>query len=431
MANSLITNYLEYASGGETPAVAHRWTLISCISAMLGRRVALPFQHKFVYPNTYISLMGPPASRKSTAIDLGQALLIAAGYNKFSPNNASIQGFWKALEDAPTKPSVRLTGLMKDPKFKPLADELRKPIRNEAPAECYIMIGELSDFIPEGDRRFITNLTNLYDCLEHYISEVVSRKTVHVSKPTINMLGGMPQAKLVEVYTSSAIKSGYFSRHLFINVPATTKQVTIPPIPDPDLGKELVSLFRQIKKLAGEVSFSAEGYDLLDTIYKNTPPMKDVRFSYYEGRRQTHLLKLCMILAAARLDIMVGPEDVKEANTILIAAESQMPLAIGSFGKSKDIEVRQTILEGLTKDNRPLTKQELMKLIRHDVTSQLQVSQILNGMVEIGLLQLIDLGGNNPVRYAMNKSVHEEWKTELYDFKEYLTPEENLGEVSI
>src|SRR4051812_17371274 len=95
MANDFFTDYLAYAGHGESesPAVFHRWTCVSIISALLGRQIWLPFGHANIYPNQYVLLMGPPASRKGTAMGIGKNLLKAPGYSRFGSDKSSKERF--------------------------------------------------------------------------------------------------------------------------------------------------------------------------------------------------------------------------------------------------------------------------------------------------------------------------------------------------
>ena len=58
----------------------------------------------------------------------------------------------------------------------------------DSPAESYIMSGEFTDFIGQGNMEFVTLLTNLWDNLDEYKQPKIQGKSVHVHKPTANLL---------------------------------------------------------------------------------------------------------------------------------------------------------------------------------------------------------------------------------------------------
>ena len=68
----------------ETRNIAHVWSILTAISALIGRTRYIPFGAKNIYPNMYTMIVGDPASRKSTAIKLVKDLCEDAGYNEFA-----------------------------------------------------------------------------------------------------------------------------------------------------------------------------------------------------------------------------------------------------------------------------------------------------------------------------------------------------------
>jgi hypothetical protein len=59
-----------YAEETEAPRQFWTWAGISTIASALQRKVWLPFGFEKLYPNLYVILVGPPASRKAAPISL-------------------------------------------------------------------------------------------------------------------------------------------------------------------------------------------------------------------------------------------------------------------------------------------------------------------------------------------------------------------------
>lgn len=97
------------------------------------------------------------------------------GYNRFAADKTSKEQF---LVD------MRMTDSTKEMEMLDIEN-----LAMDAPAESYIMSGEFTDFIGQGNMEFITMLTNLWDNLDTYRQPKITRKTVDVYKPTINLLG--------------------------------------------------------------------------------------------------------------------------------------------------------------------------------------------------------------------------------------------------
>lgn len=76
-------DYFDYVDGiSESPLIYHRWAMLTCLSALLNRKVYLPFGHKNLYPNMFTILIGSAAGRKSTAINIANDLLQQTGYRR-------------------------------------------------------------------------------------------------------------------------------------------------------------------------------------------------------------------------------------------------------------------------------------------------------------------------------------------------------------
>ena len=77
------------------------------------------------------------------------------------------------------------------------------------------------------------------------------------------------------------------------------------------------------------------------------------------------------------------------ANTILAYTESDMPKALGEFGKSKDSEIAGKIMQALYETSKPLTPTELLRLVKNDLDKPTQLGEILMKLSNAGQVQLI------------------------------------------
>jgi len=76
---------MEMVEDTESPRLFHLWAAISGISACLGRRCWLPFGPMTIYPNQFISLVGTPGTRKSTAMNIMKRNLRKSTGVRFAP----------------------------------------------------------------------------------------------------------------------------------------------------------------------------------------------------------------------------------------------------------------------------------------------------------------------------------------------------------
>lgn len=212
---------------------------------------------------------------------------------------------------------------------------------------------------------------------------------------------------------------GFFSRVIAVYSKPTGVRIPWPKEPDENLKQELIEHLLKMRSYhVGEVKISPEAKDLIAKMYIHWEKIDDVRFESYGQRRQTHLLKLSLLHAAARLSNVIEKEDAIKANTLLYHAERFMPQAFGEFGASRvsaQIHKILQILDGST----GLTTPEIWKQVQTDFDSIEQFVKTISGMQHAGKIQThgdIILPVKKVVQHIKNGIIN-------YD---YLTKEELL-----
>jgi hypothetical protein len=403
------TEYFKYIGESEAPTIYHRWTALSILGANLGRNVWLPFGHSKIYPNQYILLMGPAGARKGTAINPGVFLLRESGYRTFAPDSVSKEMFLAGIGKVPNGMGDNF-------------DLDLETLVEDGASETFVVAGEFNDFMGQGDLKFVTNLTNLWDNLPHFYHPKLTGKDVYIEKPTVNILGGNTQQNFALCIPPEAVGNGFCSRVMFIGAEATGKQITFPEPENATLRGGMVRRIANLREEAhGPLSIAPNAKETFDRIYKKFKPIDDTRFTHYSTRRFTHLLKLCIILATADSRNVITTTDAIRANTVLQAAERRMPKALGEFGRSKNSAATASILETLTRTHAPLTINELWKLVHKDLNKFAELTDIIMGLVRAEKVQSIKIGGKQG--YMTKAVVEETWDTDLLDLG-YLTDEE-------
>ena len=400
--------YFRYVGATESPAIYHRWTAISCLGALLGRQVHLPFGHGTIYPNQYIMLMGSPGTRKGTSMNIGAKLIKAAGYSRFCPDRLSKERFlmeMKPYNSEELLPDADLETLVVD-----------------SPSEVYVVAEEFTDFVGQGGMEFMTMLTKLWDNMSIYTHPKIHGKSIVVDKPTVNIYGGNTVQGLALAIPPEALGNGFMSRMIFVYSDPTSKKITFPPPVNTDLRADLVEYLREMRdELKGEMCYTDGSKLLLDKIYRGFVEIDDLRFKHYTTRRFTHLLKLSIIIAASRLSMVIDEEIVIHANTVLAAAERRMPKALGEFGKSKYSEVSNSIIDILHKAIKPLSINDIFKKVSKDLTKITELSDIMKSLIYSEKAQVITIAGKQG--YMPLHIATKEWESDLID-ESILTAEE-------
>ena len=370
----------------ESPMTFHRWCAISAISAMLGRRVWITLGHHKIYPNFYTMLIGPPGTRKSTAINIAKRLMDKAGYKTFAPSKTSKEQFLADLavgfdkKGEPKKFEKKLGDFSMDDLKQLDPEEYSEEME---PHEVTICSGEFNSFIGLSGFEFISLLGDLWDNLEKF--DVRNRTTTNsfVPKPTVNILGGNTQTNLMNAFPPDLLGQGFMSRMVLINADGARQKITFPDPCDEALEAELADMLQTIKmNLEGEVTLTTEAKELLDALYHQERFVDDPRFQYYENRRFDHLLKVCIVVAAGQCKQEINAQDVMYANSILCYAEQEMPKALGEFGKSKYSDLNNKIMTILYDYPLGLTLDEIFKKVMQDADNIKMVAEVLQNLMK-------------------------------------------------
>lgn len=394
---NLFDIYFEYVKGSEPPALFHRWALIGCIGALLGRQFWFPFGNMHLITNHYIMFIGEPGTRKSTAIKKATKLLGLAGYDKFSAQKSSKEKFLLDLqEDGQEETIEEHTYSRKSQSAIDILANLQlktSSTNTDVPREIFIAADEFNNFIGSGNIDFQSLLGELWDWDEPtrpYKNRLKNSKSVAIYQPTISILAGNTPSSFADCFPLASIGQGFMSRLILVHADPSGVKVTFQEEPPEKATLEIINFMRAIKATCiGPASIDAEARSALDVIYRSWPELEDQRFKHYSSRRFTHLLKLCLVICAARLSTTVKIEDVLHANTILAFAETTMPKAIGELGKSRNAEAANKIMQFLYSARDAKTVQDLWKVVQNDLERIGDLAGLLINLQQADKIQVI------------------------------------------
>jgi len=411
IGDDFVSSYMRLCDidNSEAPAIYHRWVCLSILGAYMGRKVWIDFGIGPIYPNQYIMLMGSPGTRKGAAMAVGRKLLKASGFSRFSADKTSKERFLMDMKQF----DLSSNG--------PMVDDIEELAFGE-PAESYVMAGEFTDFIGQGNMEFITLLTNLWDNLDDYKHPKIQGKSVEVFKPTVNMIGANTPDGFALAFPPEALGNGFLSRVILLHAEPTSNKIAWPSPPDKLAQSMLVNRMIEVKdEIKGEIIVSTEAKLIGKEIYEKEIPVEDPRFIHYQQRRFTHLLKISMILAVFDKSHKILPLHIKRANTVLVMAERHMPRALGEFGASKYSSVAGKLLSHLANCQKPQTPAELFRVISRDIGKMSELVDILQNLKHSEKIQAVNVGGKSG--YLPLHKPKKEWPAHLLDLS-WLTEQE-------
>lgn len=389
---NLFDLYLDFVQDTESPIIYHRWSLLTCLSAMLARQCWIPFGSARIFPNQYVMLIGEPGARKSSAIKLARKLFSAAGYKNFAATKTTKEKFLIDLEgiEEQSDEKVSNTAVMQN---------LFGEKCNDEPHETFIVADEFNDFMRCCDLEFHSMLGALWDWDDEsvcYEQRLKNSRSISIFQPTVTLLGGNTHTGFAEMFPPQAIGQGFLSRLLLVFSEPTNRKIAWPATPSPEDHLRLVSEIQEIRTvMQGALKFSDKAKNMLTVLYNSYEGFADVRFTSYFTRRHTHLLKMCILCAAINKTLTVGAVEVLLANTILHFTEHFMPKALGEFGKAKHSDVANKILQLLSKTYKPLDLPELWKQVNSDLDRQEDLAKLLEGLRTAGKIQWVPKSNTN------------------------------------
>ncbi len=396
--------YFDYVKDTEPPLILHRWSLLSCLGAVLGRQVWIPFGSFRIFPNQYVMLIAEPGARKSTAIKMARKLIAKAGYASFAAEKTSKEKFLLDLEGVEDAGDAQVSSEL-------VMENLLGSTIGSEPRETFIVADEFNDFMRCGDLEFHSMLGALWDWDDEttpYKQRLKNSRSVSIFQPTISLLGGNTHTGFAEMFPPQAIGQGFLSRMLLVFSEPSGRKIAFPEPPSVEREQTLIRAIQTLRaRCNGPMRMSGKAKEVLTTIYNSYQGFDDARFTSYQNRRYTHLLKLCMLCACMRLSMEIELADVVKANTILSYTEHFMPKALGEFGKAKNADVQQKILSILTTESAkgPVDIPELWKQVNSDLDRQEDLARMLAGLQTAGKIQYVKGGATSAKGYLIVRKV--------------------------
>lgn len=327
--------YCKFTEHSEAPLEFHFWTGVSTIAACLRSRVWKDELHFRWTPNFYIILVAPAGIvTKSTTLNIGYKLLRQIAEKQklfFGPDSMTWQGLAKQFDAASAY------HVYKDPK----TGEDKKVLMS--PLTC--SVSELGTFFRPDDSGLISFLTDVWDGKEHAFNHVTSVSgNIRIESGWLNIIGATTPAWLQTNFPPGLISEGLGSRIVFIFGETKRKLTAYPSrtgraVDYHEVETKLAEDLEDICSMIGPFDMTDEAYKWGEAWYAThnttarTPAMASGRYGGYLARKQTHMHKLAMVLAAARGNSLLITQDILiEADAILTDAERSMIRVFESMG---------------------------------------------------------------------------------------------------
>jgi hypothetical protein len=262
---------------------------------------------------------------------MGMSLLAKVPDIKFGPESMTWQALAVSLQDAIEYVEY----------FDPSGVKARV-----AMSSITISVSELGTFLRVDDDQLMSFLIRMWEGqLEKFRHETKSSGKIEVDNPWLNIIGATTPAWLKHNFPEHMIGGGLTSRIVFVYGEKKRQLIpypdeVIPPLEYRELQRKLLEDLTAISKLSGPYLLSPFARQWGHAWYAdhNNPDLRPAhlandRFGGYLARKQTHLHKFAIILAAAKRDtLVIEQSDLEEANDIITSIEADMIRVFESIG---------------------------------------------------------------------------------------------------
>lgn len=392
--------YAQYTDVSEAPLEFNFWTGVTTIAGAVRRQVYID-EIKFKWlPCFYVILVSPPGIvTKSSTINVGMDLLKQIDGVVVGPSSMTWQGLAKGFEDSKQLIPMNSTENLMEREYLSMS-------------AITIGVRELGTFLNMRDPELVSVLIDLWDGNDLFERWLRSTENTRIENPFLNIIAATTPSWIVENFGDLTIGGGLASRIIFIY--ADKKRQLVPlisAIVDPgdnkELEKALVHDLQEMTKLKGPFRMTKTAQALITSWYEQhwvrpTDHLNNIRFEGYKARKQTHIMKLCMILSISESDsLLIEESHVIMAQHILSGVEGHMLKVFNSIGKPLTTRHMEDIL-ATVKNQKKMIKPDLWRTAMNSMNTK-EFSDALDGLIQANYIAIRNEFGAMNIVYTRSE----------------------------
>lgn len=339
-----LTDFVKYASYGESSDRLMYWVGVSTIAGALRRKVFID-QRIFQWsPNFYILIVGEPGTvRKSTSMDIGLRLLKKVEGVNFGPEIVTWQKLIEHIAES--------------------REDFWMPDGELFEMSCVTLgLSEFGSFFDPNNRELVDNLTDLWDGKLGRVQKMTKTSGCDVMvNPWINIIAATTPKWLAQNFGDALVGGGLASRMIFLHETMPRRDIAYPRRQMPPEGALrdtemcLLDKLTEMSKYGGEYELTEESYKWGEQWYiEQRAHLRSLGSGSLEAgfivRKQVHLHKLAMVIAASRGSFpKIELEHMLEAERQLSLLDCDMRTVFGYVGQSKITQAAREIAEFVTR----------------------------------------------------------------------------------
>ena len=389
-----ISTYLEYTKASESPDAFHFWTAVSTVAGALKGKVWIDQRHFVWRPNFYIILVGPPGiAAKSTSVKSGMKLLENTPKMHFGPQS----GTWQALGESFMDSIETYKYINSD------GEEI-----SEVMSAITIAASELGTFLNVDDKKFMDVMIDLWDGdVSTWRHKTKSSGDIEIKNPWCNLIGCTTPSWLRANFTEEMIGGGLSSRIIFVYREKKRHFVAYPSrLVNEENHKKLHQALQEdlmsISTMTGQYRLTDAAMDWGEIWYRDhwesrKKGMESERYGGYLARKQTHIHKMAMVIAASRSSRLIIDTDILvEADLLISQIEGDMQKVFQTVGGSSQANQIDELVTYIRAHN-GLGSRELWSMC-YNIMDYKTFKEALQAAAEADMVYFVNEGGRAMVK---------------------------------
>ena len=375
--------YIDYCSFSEAPVYMHFWAGVGAIAGALRRKVWIDQFYFQWIPNFYIIFVAPPGIiSKTTTVSNAMRLLRRVPDIKFGANIITSQAVAEEFQEALT-----------DFEFQGMSHPMSALIYES---------GEFGNLLDPNDTKMVDLLVALWDGQKGALTKKTKRSgNNYIENACINLIACTTPQWVAQNIPEYMIGGGFTSRCIFVYGDTKDKYVAYPGLVVSDKVREmeekLIEDLTEISLITGEYKLTEAAIQWGEAWYRRhytekNPNLDASRFGGYIARKQTHLHKLGMILAASESNsLLLDVHHLALAETMLTALENDVSKVFSKIGKSEASAYIDRLL-WFVKVKGEVSYQEAYSYVHAYFPSMRNFEDFVAGIIKAGYLELFRKG---------------------------------------
>jgi len=389
---SFIKHYAEFVKENEAHPTYHLFSGLVALSSIVSRRVWIEQGYFDVFPNLYVTLVGPPGNRKTTAMSVCKKLLRELGAD-LVPMSAECQ----------TKESVVKQMAENERSF--TTDVSAEPTLYTPLTVC---VTELSHFLGANSAHMVDFLTNVYD-EPVYENRTKNKGTEVIIGPYLTLLGCTTPAWITARMRDDVITGGFSRRCLFVYETGKGKRVARPEITKEMYAswKELVKISHKLLAVKGKFKWTPDALAFYDHWYETLDiPSNDLTASFYESKH-IQLLKISMLIAVSETGVLVlDTPHLKMGLEMLQLVEDNLEKVFQGIGRNELNALASKAVEILDRAPNNMLPEKFMKKELFPHGNMAEILQVMLHLEQTDKIKKVQIGGEDGDPTATKRSFY-------------------------